>query len=245
MLNIAICDDENVIINQIEGLLLEIERRSSIELEMDVFYSGEALQKSVLSGKRYDLIYLDIQMEGENGIDTAKSLRIIDKDFLLVYVSGYDKYLMELFQLDVLQFIKKPIKPRLFKEVFWEAYQKICSRKVYYVFQYKNQEYKIPTNDILYFESRGRQIRIQIREGQDFFYNGKLNETENKMKRGKIPFLRIHQSYLVNYHWIQIRSKNKVRLLDGTELPISEERQRNFQREYGKLLGGEICVSNS
>ena len=57
---------------------------------------------------------------------------------------------------------------------------------------------------------------------------------------GKIPFLRIHQSYLVNYHHISARSKTEVKLTDGTKLPVSEERQKAFSNSYSRLLGSEI-----
>lgn len=73
-------------------------------------------------------------------------------------------------------------------------------------------------------------------------FNGKLSEIEENMSAGKVPFLRIHQSYLVNYHWIKLRSKSGVTLTDGTVLPISEERQKEFGKEYGRLLGGDISV---
>ena len=62
------------------------------------------------------------------------------------------------------------------------------------------------------------------------------------MSVGKVPFLRIHQSFLVNYHLIKARTKTRVTLVTDENLPISEERQKEFIREYGLLLGGEINV---
>lgn len=103
MLNIAVS-------NQIEALLTNVSRRENIPIETDVFYSGHALSEQILSWKRYDLIYLDIEMEGGDGIATAKSIRKTDENALLIYVSAYDKYMMELFSLDVFAFIKKPIE---------------------------------------------------------------------------------------------------------------------------------------
>lgn len=68
--------------------------------------------------------------------------------------------MMELFRLDVFAFIKKPIIPESFSETFLEANQKICSKNFFFPFKYRNQECKIPCKDILYYESRGRQITI-------------------------------------------------------------------------------------
>lgn len=240
MIKIAICDDENRIVNQIEGIINKVCREEGIIANIDVFYSGELLEKEILMGTRYDLLYLDIQMKGEDGIDAARNIRKMDEDVMIIYVSGYDKYLMELFRLDVFSFIKKPIETDHFIKTFLDANSKICSKNIYFNYRYKTNEYKIPTKDIIYFDSSGRQITIHMKSGREEVYNGKLNDVENDLAGGKIPFLRTHQSYLVNYHLISSRSKTVVRLINEVEIPISEDRQKLFSREYGKLLGGEI-----
>ncbi|HKM33224.1 MAG TPA: LytTR family DNA-binding domain-containing protein [Lachnospiraceae bacterium] len=241
MIKIAICDDENVIVSQIETILLNA-CQNIIPIDIDVFYSGQSLEKEVIQGTKYDLIYLDIQMENGDGITTARNIRKMDDSALLIYVSSHDKYMMEVFRFDVLAFIKKPIEENSFIKIFREANDKICSNNFFYVYRYKNDEQKVLCKDVLYFESRGRQIRIHNKNGKIEVFNGKLNEVQEKVLVGKIVFLRIHQSYLVNYYLIKSRSKKEVTLVDGTILPISEDRQKEFSKEYGKLLGGEICV---
>lgn len=241
MINIAICDDENIIVSQIDTILISICKKE-IPIEIDSFYSGQTLEKAILQGKQYDLIYLDIQMNNGDGITTAKNIRKMDEKFLLIYVSGYDKYMMELFRLDVFAFIRKPIKEQLFIETFFEAYKKICSNNCYFTFHFENKQFKIPCNEILYFGSNGRKVIIHSKNEKTDMFNGKLSDIEEQLSTGKIPFLRIHQSYLVNYHWIKAKSKSSITLIDETVLSISEERQKEFGKEYGKLLGGDINV---
>lgn len=240
MIKIALCDDENVILNQMEEILIDSARKNGVQIDIDVFHSGERLEMSILEKSQYDLVYLDIQMKCEEGITTARNIRDLDENLLLVLLSGHDKYVMELFQLGVFDFIKQPIQLDIFDKTFMAAYQKIYSKKVYFSFHYKNEVHKVLCSEILYFESKGRQIHINMKDGDIKCFNGKLNDIENYMSKGKIPFLRIHQSYLVNYHWIQTSSKTKVISSDGKKLPISEERQKAFQKEYVKLLGDEI-----
>ena len=69
-----------------------------------------------------------------------------------------------------------------------------------------------------------------------------MSDVEKNLERGKIPFLRIHQSYLVNYFGIRSKTKSEVTLINGVGLPISEERQKKFSIDYGKMLKGEINV---
>lgn len=121
MLSIAVCDDENTITGQIETLLCSIAKKHGISIEIDVFNNGLSLESQVLDGKKYDLIYLDIEMSSGDGISTAENIRKRDENALLVYVSGYEKYMMELFALDVLAFVKKPIETARFEKVFLNA----------------------------------------------------------------------------------------------------------------------------
>lgn len=240
MINIAICDDEKIITSQIDNLISDICKRENIPVDTDVFFSGNGLQKEIESGTRYDLIFLDIHMKNGDGITTAQNIRKIDENALLIYVSSYDKYMIELFRLDVFAFIRKPIEHDNFEKIFKDANQKISNKMFYFSFRYRNQEYKIPCIDILYFESNGRKISVHIRNGNIEQYNGKLSDVEAWLDKGKIPFLRIHQSYLVNYHHIKSRSKTEVTITNGMKLPISEDRKKYFGRQYVKLLGGEI-----
>lgn len=240
MIKIGICDDERTITGQIETMILELCEKEGIMVDIDVFESGLELEKELLLGGKYDLLYLDIQMDKGNGIETARNIRKMDENVLLIFVSGYDKYLMELFQWDVFDFIKKPINTEIFIKTFLRANEKICIKKVYFTYRYKSEEYKVLSSEIYYFESRGRKIVVHLKSGEAEEFNGKLNDVENNLKSGKIPFLRIHQSYLVNFLFIKSRLKAEITLTNGIKFPISEERQKAFDQNYGKLLGGEI-----
>ena len=88
MIRIAVCDDENVIVNQIEHIISEVCKRESIPVNIDVFYSGRELKRQVTSGTKYDIIFLDIQMKGGDGITAAENIRKVDDNVLLIYVSG-------------------------------------------------------------------------------------------------------------------------------------------------------------
>lgn len=242
LLTIAICDDENTITSQIETLLYDISQKHGIPIETDVFYSGQHLEHQILDGKKYDLIYLDIEMHNGDGITAAEHIRSRDENALLVYVSGYEKYMMELFRLDVLAFIKKPLDPARFEKIFLEANRRICKQQFYFTYHYKNAEYKTPCVDILYFESYGRKIKVHLKDGSLESFNGKLSDVEKELDDGKIPFLRIHKSYFVNYHYIKARAKTEIILTDGTRLPVSREIGTRFGAQYTRLLGGEIDV---
>lgn len=242
MIHIAICDDENVSVSHMESILMNVCRARGIQAEIEVFYCGATLEQSVQAGARYDMIYLDIRMNHGDGITAAKNIRKIDENVLFIYVSGYGRYMMEVFELDVFAFLLKPIKEEVLSNIFLKANLKVCNKLFYFQFHYKNEDYKIPCKDILYFESRGRKINIYLQNGEVETFNGKLSEVETRLSEGKIPFIRIHQSLLVNYYLIKSKSKSEVTLWNGVKLPISENRQKDFGRKYNKLLREEIDV---
>lgn len=242
MIRIAICDDEDVICSQIENVLLKVCGEENIPADIDVFCNGRELAGTIVSDGRYDLIFLDIQMVKGDGITAAKHIRKIDENVLFIFVSGYEKYMIELFELNVFAFIRKPIDQNKLRDLFLKANKKIGSGNLYFYYNCQRTEYKVLCKDILYFESRGRQVQLYNRQGGISVFYGKLSEVEKQLAKGKVPFLRIHQSYLVNYHWISSRARTKINLVNGESLPISDERQKEFGRSYARLLGGEIDV---
>ena len=88
-----------------------------IDRYIEIFYDGASLERIYEKGDRFDIIYLDIEMSGKNGIEAAKSIRRLDRDVLLIYVSSYETYFMQLFEVEPFRFIKKPIKETEFEEV--------------------------------------------------------------------------------------------------------------------------------
>lgn len=83
MLEIAVCDDEILVATSIEKMLGEITEESSTKAEVDVFYDGSTLVKHISQGKRYDIIYLDIEMAKQNGVDAAREIRKMDTKVLI------------------------------------------------------------------------------------------------------------------------------------------------------------------
>lgn len=244
MIKIAICDDDNIMLGIIEEMLHKISEKYAICIETDCFSHGEEFEVNCMETAKkgtYDLIYLDIQMKNMNGISMAKNIRKVDKYVLIIYVSAYKKYWQELFEVDADGFIHKPIDDTVFERYFLRAYEKICSNEIYFTCQYKQEDIKVQIGEIVYFESIGRKIHIHLTDDSEEIFNGKLDDVEQQIKEAKTPFLRIHQSFLVNYHQIRGCSKTQVRMKNSTTLSISDERQKIILKKYSLLLGGEIC----
>lgn len=245
MINIAICDDDRMVTESLEKMLYEMAAESNIAIHCESFYDGAALAEVISEQRSYfDLIYLDIEMDDMDGIHTALALRDMALPILIVYVSAHEEYLKELFRTEPFRFLSKPVERAELREVFHSACKRIQSRAGYYSFTYKRAIHKVPFDRIAYFESRGRQIYIHISGAAaedpytEVFY-GKMNEVEKQISAVNNRFLRIHQSFLVNFDHVRVISFSEVVMMDGQALQISEERQKNARARFCLMMSNE------
>lgn len=234
MLRIAICDDNPPITTEIEAMLNSIAHRNCIIIETRVCFSGASLYKEIQTGNHYDLIYMDIEMEGLDGIQTARLLRAQELPTLLIYISAYDTYFKQLFEVEPFRFISKPIDFKLFYKYFNDAYKKLCSTYNFFTFSFHQKYTKIPISSIIYFESYKRDIIIHGKNCEHRFL-GKLDAIEQHLEQREINFLRIHQSYLINPYYIDSITLSTVELF-GEHLNISPKYQDNVRSQYLQLI---------
>ena len=112
-----------------------------------------------------------------------------------------------------------------------EAYEEISSYDSYFRYKNKRIEWKIPIRKILYFESHRRKICV-ITEEETLEFYGKLSEVEEELKQGKMVFLRVHQSFLVNYRHIEGLAYDYLIMDNGKRISISEDRRKLISEEY-------------
>ncbi|MEY8352648.1 LytTR family DNA-binding domain-containing protein [Lachnospiraceae bacterium 54-53] len=245
MLRIAVCDDDILFTGMVEELLRKEALYAAVEIEIDVFFDGAMLEKYICQGNMFDLIYLDIEMAQENGIETARHIRETDKSVLLIYISGYEQYLKELFEVEPFRFLSKPLETERFSRYFHEACQRIWENNAYYQFSFNKEIRKVVLKDIVYFESRNRKIHIFLNNGEEEFFYGKLNEVEKKLNGKKQRYLRIHQSYLVNYDYVQKMNFSSLIVEHNgkkTTLQISEDRQKKIRMQLCQLASGNMGI---
>ena len=218
MLNIAICDDDIQITGKIERLLQDIAKRNFVDTEIEVFWNGKSLADAIAVGERYDVIYLDIEMDKEDGISAARRIRTYDKNVRIIYVTSHESYMRESFEVRPFQFLVKPVTDKIMEKCFKSVYEDINSEDFYFRYSYQRMNHKVPIKDILYFESNKRKIFI-------------VTEQEILELYG-ISFLRVHQSFLVNYKHISGQSYDSVVMDNGQKISISEDRRKIISEQY-------------
>ena len=179
-------------------------------------------------------------MKELDGITTARMIRTIDKDSLIIYVSNYESYLKELFEVEPFRFLSKPIDEKIFKKYFSQALTRIDKAEGYFQYTYNRKVKKTSIGNIVYFESKNRVVTIHLNDGTNDIFYGKLNDIQKELESSGHYFFRIHQSYLVNYKYVSHMNYTSMTLnYDNNEfcLKISENRQKNVRRKIIEMMG--------
>ena len=226
MIRAAICDDENNVCSVIEKMLSKAAFELNFQIQTDVYYTGERLCERLEAGEYYDIIFLDIELECKNGVEVGHFIRskLVNDTVQIAYVSGKIHYAMELFKISPIDFLVKPIE---YGQLYDVMSKLLRIKKIYAdVFSYKvgHDTYNEKIQNILYFESKDRKVRIfTLNNKTDEFY-GSLDDIYQQLK--DFGFVSIHRSYLINYNNVESFKYESVTMLNGKELQISQSKRK-------------------
>ncbi len=229
-INIAICDDFEEIRNQIYNYITDIFITLPFSAKIDCFSNGEELCEEI-EKSQYDLIFLDIELPKMNGVDVAKYVRdtLKNERVQIAYISGIKDYALDLFDSRPINFLVKPLSREQIKKVI-DKYIKITKvDDSLFTYQVRNEYFKIPLSDILYFESSGRKITIKTTDSENCFYSS-LKKIYPKVQNKN--FLFVHKSFLVNYKHILSYQYEQVVMDDGTTIPISQAKRKEIRAAF-------------
>lgn len=233
MYRIGICDDQSEICKQLKQTIYEYASDNNKEILVFIFDSAEKVESFFLDGNDLDLLFLDIELKSMNGIQLANKLREEwnREDIQIAYISANDSYALELFESRPIHFLVKPINKSTVNKVITKAI-KLNGEAHYFHFKSGYNIQKVKLSDILYFESKGRQIRI-ITQSNEYEYYGRLANVLEKI--GQFRFFSIHKSIIVNYKHIISFTYDAVIMSNSEELTISRSHRkqvRSLQFQY-------------
>jgi DNA-binding LytR/AlgR family response regulator len=232
-MKIAFCDDDQYFLSEFNKYVGKISSNIT-NLDFDEFHSGNSLiHQYELSKNPYDIIFLDIEMEGLNGIETAKKIRMYDENVIIIFSTSHSEYVYESFEVMPFRFIVKPVEFDKFKEVLLAAYSKIKKENRFLFFNVERNVIRLNSNDIYYMESQKRILKISTNNSTYKVY-GKLATYENQLYQN--DFISVHKSYLVNLNHVIEFNVNSLKVANGDVIPISENRRKYSKEEHIKYI---------
>lgn len=234
MVRIAICDDEAYFRELVSDYITEYMSGTETPYEIDGYSSGKsflALGPDILN---YQIVFLDINMEGMDGIETAKRIRKASQQIYLVFVTAYLDYTLEGYKVDAVRYLLK--RDQGLKEALNECMDAIF-RKMNYAapkvkYKFHEGEHTLSLERLVYVESKLHKLEFHVIEGEETVYTlyGKLSAVEAQLKNQ--PFIRVHQSFLVNMKYIRHIERYRVVLNHGEEFPVPRARYQEVSAAY-------------
>lgn len=232
-MRVAVCDDNP---QDIERIRRYTSRMIEYVIEYRFYTSPrELLKESSVQETRPDMYILDIEMPGMDGLAVAREIRTRDSRALLVFLTGYTKYMPDVFEVVTFDFIPKPITEERLRLLFEKADSYLNMTNQNFSFCYRRNRYSLRFDEILYLEKKGRQALIHTLT-DTFQTNMNLNEIWDSLDERM--FAAVHGSFIVNLKHVKNYTTGVVLLTDGTELNVSRGYRKGLLEKHMAFVQG-------
>lgn len=248
-LNVAVCDDDEIVCEAICSRLYRIFKTCGISAACDKYVSPIALYKNIEGGiRKYDVLFLDIDMPKLSGVELAKALRESKNETDIIFVSNREDKVFETFAVRPFGFIRKNNFTHDLNDTMRSYINSKIISNSYAVFKTANNSVtcKVRVADIVYIESFRYKQYVYMADGEQFEIHMTMKELEANLEEYDIR--RVYQGYLVNLKYVQRIERTGIVLnyKDGITINISRDKVQemkgiylNYLRKTGTVLFDE------
>lgn len=231
LLNVAICEDQAADASLLGGYI----RQSGIDAQYDVFSSGEEFLEHFTAG-RYDIIFMDIYMNGMRGVQAVERIRKTDRNVVIAFVTSSTEHALEGYRLGVLKYLEKPVSANKVEEAMRLAVMNQTAKETISLL-IGGKYVEIPPEDIMYFENQNHVVIVHT--------TTKTIQTSQSVRLDSIaekllshPFIRSHKSYLVNLCYVSKidHTFGDFVMLNGDRACIRRTDRKKIQGAYEAYL---------
>lgn len=229
-MNIAICDDEEIFLNNVYQSLLKLQEHS-----VKCYLSPTALLEDLRGGKRYDVIFLDVVMEPTDGIETAREIRRTNRRVILIFLTVALEYAPAGYEVDAFRYLLKPVAETNLFRVLADVRNALETSSDTILLETPECQLLLHTEDLYYLEADDKES-ILCYVGDLIRVRKCLRELERKLSPTR--FFRIHRKYLVNLAHIREFDEKKLTLDCGRTLPLSRRKSAGFRNALQQYVEG-------
>lgn len=237
-MRVAICDDENIFLEQLES---KLKAYSEIE-QIDQYTDVTELEQYLSENPAYDIIFMDIEWKqaDENGTDYAARINERYTNVQIIFVTAYnERFSQAIFfkETNLCGYLVKPIEDDKLRILMEKAMQNIAKQQSEVLLvQYKGAVEMVPVSNILYMESRAHQLFISTINDRILTYK-KIDDYEQMLEH---LFVRIHKSFFVNMDYIKRFERTVLTLKNGETLPVSKAKYLTMRNKFFKYMGEQL-----
>ncbi len=236
MVRIAVCEDDVMLLDTICQMIDDNLHGEHTTMK---FTSAEDVKRYIdeYGVASINILVSDIELPGENGVEMSRQFKARCPDMQFVFVTNYTDYIEDVFSVDPVFYMLKPVRAEKLVDALDKAIERIERNSEQCITIVRNTKLiRIKQSEIRYAESDRRTINLHLYDSSIRF-NMKLDELEEKLP---LNFLRVHKSYIVNMNCIGSISNNKVILLTGEEVPVAKAKYTEVKTSILKYLGDNL-----
>lgn len=238
MLKIAICDDQEMERFVIDNFLKEYFATKSYEYTVVQYSRGENLVADYEDNEGgYNLLFLDILMDGMSGIEVARRIREYDVNVKIVFTTASADYILAGYDVFAFNYLIKPLEINKLKNVcdrFLKIERDIEKQSL--SIRANRREVNILFNDIVYIESSNTTIYVHTKDEVYRTY-GKLGDFETQLTNEN--FLRCHQSYIINLNFVK-ECKDEFVMEGGQIVPMRQKERKQIRSKFVEYTGRPV-----
>lgn len=243
MIKIAFCDDDMEVLHQMNELLDRYRVERNEDITYVAFQSPFELLTEIEKGIRPDILFLDVVMPGQNGMDVAKEIRQYDTNMKIIFLTSSPEFAVESYSVGAYFYQLKPIWEesffRLMDAVLAECEKK---KKNSLILRSKDGITRINLQQLEYCEVLGRKLLFHLEDGAVLESAGSLDDLAGQLMQYS-NFFRPHRSFLVNMEYIQNISSRSIKMVNDAEIPIPHGKCSEIKNTYMEYaFNGEQAV---
>lgn len=214
---IGICDDENCMREQVAMVCKEVVEKYNTDIQIETFSDG----KQVIE-EEFDILILDIEMEGVDGISVKNIFQNRKKDTIIIFVTSHDEMMSQAFGVNVIGFVTKCYLKSQLPVMLNSAIKRVMNTV--------NID-GIDSRKICYIEAEHVYNILHLEDGSEM--SVRRTSAQLEMALTSVGFIRIHRTYIINMAYVE-HIKDKTIVVNGCELPVSSRLKSGFKKEYSK-----------
>ena len=243
MIKIAFCDNYMEVLHQMNELLDRYRVERNEDITYAAFQSPFELLTEIEKGIRPDILFLDVVMPGQNGMDVAKEIRQYDTNMKIIFLTSSPEFSVESYSVGAYFYQLKPIWEesffRLMDSVLAECEKK---KKNSLILRSKDGITRIDLQQLEYCEVLGRKLLFHLENGAVLESAGSLDDLAGQLMQYS-NFFRPHRSFLVNMEYIQNISSRSIKMVNDAEIPIPHGKCSEIKNTYMEYaFNGEQAV---